>query len=78
MGLNPASLELGRDLRLSRDLLLGAPPEWERLTIDHAAYLADHLHDIQNYARQYLKLTRDRMKTRYDRLVNCAGYDEGD
>jgi hypothetical protein len=31
-----------------------------------------------SYARQYLKLASDRMKTRYDKLDNCVGYDEGD
>jgi hypothetical protein len=36
-----------------------------------------HLHDIHNYARQHLKLASDHMKTCYDRLVNGAGYHEG-
>jgi hypothetical protein len=38
----------------------------------------DHLHDIHHYARQNLKLASDRMKTRYDKLANFAGYQEGD
>jgi hypothetical protein len=38
----------------------------------------DHLHDIHQYARQNLKLASDRMKTRYDKLANSAGYEEGD
>jgi hypothetical protein len=37
----------------------------------------DHLQDIHN-TRQHLKLTGDRVKARYDRLANCAGYHEGD
>jgi hypothetical protein len=28
--------------------------------------------------RQHLKLASDRMKTHYDRLVNCAGHHEGE
>jgi hypothetical protein len=76
--LTPASLEFGRKLRLPCDLLFGVRPDKERPTIDHAAYLMDHLHDIQNYARQHLKLVSDRIKTRYDRLANCAAYDVGD
>jgi hypothetical protein len=36
------------------------------------------LHDIYNYARQHLKLASNLMKTRYDRLANCVGYDDGD
>jgi hypothetical protein len=29
-------------------------------------------------ARKHLKLASDWMKTHYDRLANCAGYNEGD
>jgi hypothetical protein len=72
-GLTSASLVFGRELRLPCHLLFGAPP-----TVDHAETLVDHLHVIHNYARQHLKLAGDRMKTRYDRLANCAGYHEGD
>jgi hypothetical protein len=68
----------GRELRLPCDLLFGVPPDKERSTTDYAAELVDHLHDIQQYARQNLKLARDRMKTRYDKLTNPAGYQEGD
>jgi hypothetical protein len=77
-GLTPASLVFGRELRLPCDLLFGAPPIKERLTIDHATTLVDPLHDIHSYARQLLRPAGDRMKTRYDRLANCAGYHEGD
>jgi hypothetical protein len=38
----------------------------------------DHLHNIHNYARQHLKLASDQLKTRYDKLANSAGYQEGD
>jgi hypothetical protein len=51
MGLIPASLVFGRELRLPCDLLFWAPPDKERPTIDHGANLVDHLHDIHNYAR---------------------------
>ncbi|PNF29641.1 hypothetical protein B7P43_G16387 [Cryptotermes secundus] len=60
------------------DLLFGVPPDKEQPTTDYAGDLVDHLHDIHNYARQHLKLASDRMKTRYDKLANSAGYDEGD
>jgi hypothetical protein len=36
--------------------------------------LVDHLRDIQNYARQHMRLFSNRMKTRYDKLAKCAGY----
>jgi hypothetical protein len=69
-GLTPARLVFGRELRLSCDLLFGAPPDKERPTTDHVAELVDHLHDIHDYARRHLKLASDRMKTRYDKLAN--------
>jgi hypothetical protein len=53
------------------------PPDKERPSVDHAANLVDHLHDIHSYARQHQKLASDRMKTRYDRLTNCAGLPRG-
>jgi hypothetical protein len=77
-GLTPASLVFGRALRLPCDLLFGAPPDKERPTTYHAADLVGHLHDIHHYARQHLKLTSDRMKTRFYKLANSAGYHEGD
>jgi hypothetical protein len=67
-----------QELRLPCDLLFGVPPDKERPTTDCAAEIVDHLHDIQQYARRNLKLARDRMKTRYDKLANSAGYQEGD
>jgi hypothetical protein len=76
--MTPASLMFGRELRLPCDLLFVAPRDKERLAIDHAANLVDHLHDICNYAREHLKLASGRMKTRYDRRASCAVYHEGD
>jgi hypothetical protein len=38
----------------------------------------DNLHDIHIHDRQQMKLASEGMKTRYDRLANCAGYHEGD
>jgi hypothetical protein len=77
IGSTPASLVFGRELRLPCDLLFGAHPDKEGLTTDHAADLVDHLHDIHHYARQHLKLASDRMKIRYDKSANSAGYHEG-
>jgi hypothetical protein len=77
-GLTPASLVFGRELRLPCDLLFGVPPDKKRPTAYFAAELVDHLHDIHQYARQNLMLTSNHMKTRYDKLVTSAGYQEGD
>jgi hypothetical protein len=67
----------GRELRLPCDLLFGAPPDKESSATDYAAELG-RLHDIHHYTRQHLKLASDRMKVRYDRLANSAGFKEGD
>jgi hypothetical protein len=56
----------------------GAPAYKERPTIDHAADLVDRVHDIHNYADQHLKMASGKMKARYDRLANSAGYQEGE
>lgn len=71
------SFELWKEVFEENDVF-GAPPGKERPTTDYAADLVDHLQDIHNYARQHLKLASDRMKTRYDKLANCTGYQEGD
>lgn len=76
--LTTASLVFGRERRLPCDLLFGAHPIEERLTVDNAANLVDHLHDIHNYGPQHLRLAGDRMKTCCDRLVNCVGNHRGD
>jgi hypothetical protein len=77
-GSTPASLLFGRESQPSCDLLFGASPDKERPTTDHAADLVDHQRDIHQYARRHLKLASDRMRTRYDKLANFAGYHEGD
>jgi hypothetical protein len=77
-GVTPANMVFGRELRLSFDLMFGAPPDKERSTTDYAADLVERLHDNQHFARQHLKVARDRMKARYDQLANSAGFQEGD
>jgi hypothetical protein len=54
------------------------PEENEEKQEDYETDVVDHLHDIHNYAWQHLKLASDRIKTRYDKLANSAGYHEGD
>jgi hypothetical protein len=68
-GITPAKMVFGRRLRLPCDLLFGAPLDKEESTTDSAANLS---------VRQHLKVASDRMKTRYDRLANSAGFQEGD
>jgi hypothetical protein len=75
--LTPASSVFGRELRRPSDLLFRAPPDKKRTTTDYAADLVNHLHEIHNYACQHLQVASNRMKTQYDKLANCAGYQEG-
>jgi hypothetical protein len=76
-GLTPAKLLFREELRLPYDLLFGASPDEKWPTIHHAADIVDRLHDIHNYTPQHLKPPSDRMKARYDRLANSAGFQEG-
>jgi hypothetical protein len=77
-GITPANMVFGRELRLPCDLLFGAPPDKEQSTTDYVADLAERLHDTHHYARRHLRVASDRMKARYDRLANSAGFQEGD
>jgi hypothetical protein len=76
-GVTPASMVFGRELRLPSDLMFGAPPD-KMSTTDYTTDLVVRLHDIHHFARQHLRVASDRMKARYDRLANSAGYQEGD
>jgi hypothetical protein len=58
--------------------LFGAPPDKEQSTTDYVADLVELLHDTHHYARWHLRVASDRMKARYDRLANSAGFQEGD
>jgi hypothetical protein len=49
---------------------VGAPPGKEQSTFEYAA-------ERHHVARQHLKVSSDRMKARYDRLANTAGFQEG-
>jgi hypothetical protein len=66
-GVTPASMVFGRELRLSCDLMFGAPPDREQSVTSYAANLVE-LHDIRHFARQHLKVASDRIKARYDQL----------
>jgi hypothetical protein len=77
MSLTPASLVFQRELPTALRPAVWDTPDGEQPISDHAANLVDHLYGIHNYARQYMKLVSYRMKTHYDRLTNCAGYEGG-
>ena len=78
-GCTPASLMLGRDSRLPIDLLYGRPDqEPPRSTLVYSENLEVRLEQIQEFARDNLKITRDRMKERYDLSVDNTLLERGD
>jgi hypothetical protein len=76
-GLALQILVFGRELRLSGDLISGAPPHKGQATTDDAADWLDHVHEIHNYVCQHLQIASNRLNTRQDNLENCAGYKQG-
>jgi hypothetical protein len=77
-GMTPANMVFGREPRLPCDLLFGAPPDKEQSTTDYVADLVERLPNTHHYARRHLRVASDRMKARYFRLANSAGFQEGD
>lgn len=77
-GLSPASILFGRELRLPCDLMFGTPPESPRVMNDHVSQLFDRLQDTHEYARKNLNLASEKMKARYDRKCNSAGFKENE
>ena len=62
-GCTPASLMLGRDLRLPIDLLYSRPDEEpSRSASAYSKNLEAWLEQVQEFARSHLKLVSDRIK----------------
>jgi hypothetical protein len=55
-------------------LLFRAPFDKDQPTRDYVADLVEGLHGICCYIREYLKMTRDRTKARYDHLTKSAEF----
>ena len=78
-GQSPAMVIFGKEMRLPSELRFGTPPSDARLeTSDYVAELQKDLRDIHDKTRDKLKLSSDRMKTRYDSLCNSVGFQVGD
>ena len=78
-GCTPASLMLGRDLRLPIDLLFGRPDQEPSSSISaYGESLEARLEQIHEFARDHLRLISDRMKERYDSTAEVTLLQRGD
>ena len=73
----PVSLMLGRELKLSIDLLFPRPEENDLVTT-YADTLRDRMERVHRFARSHLQLASDRMKRYYDASVREMSYKRGD
>ena len=77
-GLTPAKMMMGRELRVPLDLLMGTPPESNQTSKQsYVEKLKESLNIAHNYARKRLRITTDRMKTRYNLDATATRLDVG-
>ncbi|CAB4016327.1 Retrovirus-related Pol poly from transposon 412 [Paramuricea clavata] len=66
-GLTPAKVMMGRELRVPLDLLIGIPSKKNYVkTLSYVEKLEEGMDITHSFARKRLKITTDRMKTRYN------------
>ena len=73
----PAKLQLGRELRLPVDLLLGRPED-HSVVYEYTEKLQETLEIVHQYARERLQYSSEQMKTYYDLRADDTTYEEGD
>jgi Integrase zinc binding domain/Integrase core domain len=76
--LSPARLVFGRELRLPCDLEFGTPPGSPESVTVYNQKLDARMEAIHQFARERLRVTSDRMKSRYDRVVTGTTFSVGD
>ena len=74
----PSKMLFGRELRLPCDLMFGSPGDTVESEGEYAAQLRARLNKIHLMARNRIRATSDRMKTRYDRRANMKEFQEND
>ena len=73
----PAKLQLGRELRLPVDLLMGCPEE-HTLVHEYNEQLQKTLEIVHQYARERLQLSSEQMKTYYNFRADDTTFEKGD
>jgi hypothetical protein len=74
-GLTPERLVFRRALQLCSDLMFEAPSNDQQSIMRQIWWTI--CKNINNYSSQHLQLVSNHMKIWYDKLANCAGYQEG-
>ncbi|GBM75960.1 Retrovirus-related Pol polyprotein from transposon 412 [Araneus ventricosus] len=77
-GLTPAEMLFGRTLRLPCDILFGRPSETPSSPNEYMKNLEARLESVHAFARERIKLSSERMKTRYDSRATHHHFKEGD
>ena len=78
-GASPCQLMFGREPRVPVDLVLERPSDMEpSSTTRFASHLQGVMREVQQEARDHLQMSASRMKIRYDRGADEAGFNPGD
>ena len=77
-GQTPAKIVFGSDLRLPVDLKFGSKLETKEANGNYVSNLQDKLILVHDHVRQRSKIVSDRVKVRYDKIINSEGFNEDD
>ncbi|GBN72712.1 hypothetical protein AVEN_57196-1 [Araneus ventricosus] len=77
-GLTPEEILFDRGLRLPCHILFGRPSETPSSPNEYMKNLEACLESVHAFARERIKLTSERMKTRYDSRATDHHFKEGD
>lgn len=77
-GESPATVIFGNNIRMPADLKFGTPPGYSGIMSEYVSELKNKLNYVHHLVRKRLRITSDRMKTRYDRRANTAGFQADD
>lgn len=77
-GQTPSNVVLGRELRLPSDVLFGVNTHEQREMDEYVRDLRKRMDYIHELTRERTKATIERVKEKYNRKINSAGFREGD